>query len=472
MPLQDISLCVACGCNSSLSMISHSFVIDLVHLNEVTLNEDKTIASVGGGAYLKEVDAACAPYNLGITAGNNPFTGVGGLTLAGGYGWLARRQGLAVDSFISAEVVLSNGDIVKADDQGEYKDLMWGLRGGGGNFGIVTQFHFRTTKLPSVCMAGSIVYLTPLASTAKSIAVNFDRLYNELPDNVSGVIVFAGGKSVVPTAWCYFGEENDPAKVPVLVKAGALGGWATVKNDVKPVSYHNDAQKMFVKADRDPTGYVYQTIIPFGSRNAQLPENLIEELVEFARVPMPHGVSKGNVILTTVGGKASHIDDRNVLTCVPLPVRKARYFALIQAFYQPELGEFSRNAARDWAKVAHGILSPYRPGEVHYAPDEVNPGFTETAYFGEELGHYSQSIYVRLGQLKAKYDKENFFCNNYNIEPISKTSSHLKQESYHSLGVHHKKNNDPVVLAAQSAAEMAAAAASNSNDPHLPMSSI
>jgi FAD/FMN-containing dehydrogenase len=169
-------VCIASGCHSSRCMQTGSFVIDLKDLNFVHVNTVLMTVAVGGGAYLKAVDEALKPHNFGVTVGTYPETGIGGLTLAGGYGWLARKYGLTVDSFIEAEVVLVDGTIVIANDQNEYSDLIWGLRGGGGNFGVVTKFTLRVHKLPPHAFGGFVTYFAPTINTAKIILNNFDKL--------------------------------------------------------------------------------------------------------------------------------------------------------------------------------------------------------------------------------------------------------------------------------------------------------
>jgi FAD/FMN-containing dehydrogenase len=133
-------------------------------------------ASIGGGAYLKVLDEALKPYNLGVTIGTYPLTGVGGLTLAGGYGWLARKYGLSVDNLLEAEVVLSDGEVVIVNDSNQYSDLMWGLRGGGGNFGIVTKFVFRVHILADNAIGGFVTVLTPTKASAIQTFKKFDQL--------------------------------------------------------------------------------------------------------------------------------------------------------------------------------------------------------------------------------------------------------------------------------------------------------
>ncbi|RYY87849.1 FAD-binding oxidoreductase, partial [archaeon] len=200
--------CVACGCHSSRCMLNEAIVLDLIEINQTHLDRDNMTIEVGGGAYLKAIDDTLAPHKLAVTVGTYPYTGVGGLTLAGGYGWLARKFGLTVDNLISAEVVLHTGEVVCARDHGDYADLMWGLRGGGGNFGIVTKFTFKVHPIPPSCIGGSIVYIAPTMASKLKIVQTFDQFWQRHMNdhNLTGTVVFPAGAPVVPTVWSYFGE--------------------------------------------------------------------------------------------------------------------------------------------------------------------------------------------------------------------------------------------------------------------------
>lgn len=234
---------------------------------------------------------------------------------------------------------------------------------------------------------------------------------------MTGAIVFPAGAPVVPTTWSYIGDAASPKDVPVLVEATKMGTWSTpvVAKTVKAMSYHKDLQTMLTP--HQTGGHIYQTVIPFGEEGKLLPDELIEKLLDFISKGAPSQLQKAAVVAMKMGGAASQNDGNNEKTCIPQPIRRARYFAIFEAYWKPECGQEGKEVARTWARAAYAILAPYKPGEMRYAPDEVNTGASEAAFHGEGIVGYTTDLHTRLAKLKAKYDSENFFRQNVNILP-------------------------------------------------------
>jgi hypothetical protein len=166
----------------------HGIVLDLAPLSAVEVDPERRIAAVGGGATWGDVDRAAAIFSLAVPGGLVSTTGVGGLTLGGGIGWLSRSWGLACDQLVAAEVVLADGWLTTASES-DNADLLWALRGGGGNFGIVSRFEFRLHELPPAgqVLGGMVLYE---AAAAPFVLGEYARIAASMPDALSTLVAF------------------------------------------------------------------------------------------------------------------------------------------------------------------------------------------------------------------------------------------------------------------------------------------
>src|SRR5437899_4063580 len=205
----QLEIAVKCGGHSvlGLSVPEGGVMIDLSPMAHVRVDPVMRKAWVGGGSLLRNLDVAAQKYGLATTAGNVSHTGVGGLTLGGGMGWLARQLGLACDNLEACTVVTAEGRVVRASES-ENPDLLWGLRGGGGNFGIVTEFEFRLHPI------GGRALLVELDFDAADASDAMRRWRDLLPDapraaTLTASAVTAGDRPIVTLGYIWVGDVDD-----------------------------------------------------------------------------------------------------------------------------------------------------------------------------------------------------------------------------------------------------------------------
>jgi hypothetical protein len=208
----DLEIGVRCGGHNiaGLAVPHGGLMIDLTGLDRVTVDPAALRARVAGGAMLGAVDRATQPFGLATTAGNVSHTGVGGLTLGGGMGWLARHHGLACDNVVSFTVVTADGEIMRASAQ-EHPELFWGLRGGGGNFGIVVEFEFRLHRVGTQAFVADLTF--PLERAAGALR-GWRDLAGEAPRQATLTAEISGDGVSLGYVWV-----GDPAAGRALLPA-------------------------------------------------------------------------------------------------------------------------------------------------------------------------------------------------------------------------------------------------------------
>merc|ERR1719148_344609 len=193
---------VLSGGHSPMCMPNGAFLISMRKMNGVVVNNTNMTVTAQGGAKIADVDDALKPHSLAAPLGTHPDTGIGGLTLGGGIGWLTPRVGLAIDNLVSAEVVLADGSLVTADADNE-PDLYWALRGGGGNFGVVVSFTYRVYKVggadgfePGTVLGGIVAFPAESFDRATVIQKYGEDCLSTTADNVQMMLLPNGGPCI------------------------------------------------------------------------------------------------------------------------------------------------------------------------------------------------------------------------------------------------------------------------------------
>lgn len=386
-----LELSIRGGGHDSLGRSTNAggIVVDLRSLDTVEVDGD--LVTIGGGAVWGQVAAALAPHGLVISSGDTKSVGVGGLTLGGGVGWFVRLWGLAIDSLVSAQVVLADGRVVTASEASE-PDLFWALRGGGGNFGAVTSFTFRGRPLPDGVVSGAID-LAPDADLAAAFRVWRDamrRAPEELSTTYLGLPSFGEGMpatSQVMFVWAGGDVEAATAALaPLLAMPGVTGHtidrmpYAEVLNDEQPDADQVDAPAI---AMVDENGFA-----------AQFDDELIAELAEVKR-------ELGDTVLMVriLGGAYGRVDPASTAW----GYRDSEAWLISAAFLPAETFDDEAPRARaTWARLDRWLAGMY--GNFSSLVDPV-----ETMYPPATL--------ERLRRVKAAYDPGNLFRRTHNIRP-------------------------------------------------------
>ncbi len=380
-----------------LSVADDALMIDLQPLKGVRVDPEKGTARVQAGVLLGELDRETQAFGLAVPSGIVTHTGVAGLTLGGGIGWIQRKYGLSVDRLVSMDVVTADGEFVKASAD-ENADLFWGLRGGGGNFGIVTEFEFNTVPLGTQVLAGPIFW--PMEQSGEVLRFYRDWVA-EAPDDLMTIIVHRKapplpfvpqelhGKPVVMVIVCWAGDLEEGEKFVKPLRE--FGNPVADVCMVKPYLTH--------QAMLDPS-FVPQRWYYFKSCDvAELNDEIIDITVDRAsQIESP----LTSFPIWQMGGAVSHVGDDET----PFGGRRAGFTYNIGCCTETEEG-FAHE--RDWVRSFWSALEPWH--------QTVYVNFLENE--GEERirSAYGAEKYDRLKTLKRKYDPDNFFRINQNIPP-------------------------------------------------------
>jgi FAD/FMN-containing dehydrogenase len=383
---------------AGLALIDDGLVIDLSLMRGVRTDPASRTVRVQGGALLGDVDNDTQLHGLAVPSGVVTHTGVGGLTLGGGIGWLMRKHGLSIDTLLSADVVTADGTLVRASEQ-ENADLFWGIRGGGGNFGVVTSFEFRAAQVGPTVLAGPIYW--PMEDAAQVLRFYRDFIDDSPLDYGSIVNLRRApavpflpaelhGRHVVGIASCWVGDLDEGERF--LEPLRRFGAPLIDLVTRKPWLAHQSMFDVTV-----PHGWHYywkSTELP------RLQDDLIEVIASNSlKITSPLSYS----VIFQLGGAVTSVPE----DATAYSHRTAAHNININAVWQP--GDPGAEEHAEWTRRFLDELASFHAGVyVNFLMEEGRDRVR--AAYGEEK-------YARLVQVKTKYDPENFFRVNQNIAP-------------------------------------------------------
>jgi FAD/FMN-containing dehydrogenase len=374
-------------------------VIDMSQMRGIAVDAAARTARAEAGVLWGEMDAATQAHGLATVGGIVTHTGIAGLTLGGGIGWLMRKHGTTVDNLLSAEVVTASGEVVTAGED-ERPDLLWGLRGGGGNFGVVTSFEYALHPVGPQVLAGPIYHTL---DDAPAVLRHYRDFIAEAPDELTTIVRLGcapalpfipehlHGQPVVSIASCWAGDVD--AGETALEPLRRFG--TPVADALAPRPYA-ELQQMFDPSVPHGWHYYWKSWeVP------PLADGAIDALVEqAARITSP----RSYMIMFQLGGAVARVPE----AATAFGQRHAGHDVNINAVWLPDDPDPERHV--EWTRAASAALEPFSGGGtyVNFLGDE--PQNRVRAAYGEEK-------YARLVELKRAYDPDNVFRLNQNIEP-------------------------------------------------------
>lgn len=373
-------------------------MIDLRPLKQIRLDPSSRRVLAGAGLTWGELDAATQEHGLAVTGGRMSTTGVAGFTLGSGSGWLERKLGLAPDNLLSAEVVLADGSVVTASER-EHPDLFWGLRGGGGNFGIVTSFEFELHPVGPILLGGMSIHP---AERAGDVLRFFAQFIADAPDEVGGCV------ALVTAPHAPFVPEPARGQPAVGIISLYVGDAEAGQEALAPLrEFGPPALDMVAPMPYVALQQLIDAMVQPGRRNhwggdfyPELSDELIDELcAAHATIPSP----LSQIVIVPGGGQVARVPD----DAMALGNREAAFNShLIAMWDDPDDDE--RNVA--WLRALRAATRPYTTGGAFLNFMEEDGEDKVRAAFGGQK-------YDRLATIKHRYDPDNVFCLNRNIRP-------------------------------------------------------
>lgn len=366
-----------------------ALMIDLSAMRSVQVDSQARTARVGAGATWGIVDHETQAFGLAVTGGVDSRTGVGGLTLGGGIGYLARSLGLTIDQLIGAEMVLPDGRTIHVSED-QHPDLFWAIRGGGGNFGVITAFDFRLSEVGPDVMHAQVFY--PMTEVKEALTFYRDFM-DEASDEVGCFALFINTPPVEPF------PESEHGKTCLALVACHAGDLDVAETELAPLAEFGSSMLSVLA----PIPYAtlqssFDAGAPDGGRyywKAQYLNELTDEAIDtlVAGVdPLPGAYS--NVFLEPLGGAVSRVDP----TATAFPHRGVKFGLGISSGWESPADD---DAAIAWTRALHEEMRPHAASGVYSNYLDTDDGDRVDATYGPNL--------QRLQEIKAKYDPDNLF---------------------------------------------------------------
>jgi FAD/FMN-containing dehydrogenase len=374
-------------------------MISFEHMKAVELDLESGVVRVQPGATLGDLDAATQQHGRAVPTGINSTTGIAGLTLGGGFGWLSRTHGLTIDSLISARVVTAEGEVATASAT-ENSDLFWGLRGGGGNFGVVTSFEFQTHAVGPEVLSGLIVHPW---SDARATLQAYRDYVKDAPDEVTVWVVM---RKAPPLP--FLPEEVHGTEVLVLA-AFYAGDMAEGEVALEPLrAIGNPIADVIGPHPFAGWQQAFDPLLTPGVRNywkthdfAELSDDLLDTAIEFVEsIPDP----QSEVFFAQLGGAQARVPDESTA----YPGRNAAFVMNVHGRWSDAGMD---EAAIGWCRALWTATAAHAMGEAYVNFMTDDEGDRVEAAYG--------SRYSRLVAVKNRWDPENLFRMNQNVAPTS-----------------------------------------------------
>ncbi|MGE5215868.1 MAG: FAD-binding oxidoreductase [Chloroflexota bacterium] len=379
------------------SICDNGVTIDFAKMKSVRVDAEKRRAYVEPGATLADFDEAVQAHGLATPVGINSTTGIAGLTLGGGFGWLTRKYGMTIDNLVSVDMVTADGKKLRASET-DNADLFWAIRGGGGNFGVVTQFEFQLFPMGPEIVAGLIVF--PF-SQAKQILTQYRQFANSAPEEINVWVVL---RKAPPLP---FLPENVHGKEVVVLPIFYCGAAAEAEKLIAPLRAFGNAHGEHI----GPQPYVqwqkaFDPLLTPGARNywkshnfTEIADGALDSIIEYAgKLPSP----QCEILIGLIAGAPNRVAP----SAMAYGHRDAKFVLNVHGRWDEAKDD---QRCIGWAREFFNASKPYASAGayVNFMTEEE----------GDRIAAAYGANYNRLVEIKRRYDPENVFHLNQNIKP-------------------------------------------------------